>query len=90
MNNYIITIRNDTQQQLVFKANSVSEALDKAKIAFKESMVTSLDDGIKHKPLSEYPRVIHLSPENPTAYDGPSKKELREQERQRRFNEIPD
>lgn len=43
---YIITVQNDTTQQLVFNAASVTEALDKAKQAFTEAMVTGTEQDI--------------------------------------------
>jgi hypothetical protein len=68
---YIITIENDMKQQLVFHAESIVEALDKAKKAFKESMVTAIDDNgeFRQKPLSTKPKIVHLSPQQPTARD---------------------
>jgi hypothetical protein len=81
------------KQQLVFHANNILEALDKAKIAYKESMVTADDNGEKkHKPLSEHNQVIHTIHElsKHTAYEGPTDKEIREKEKQQRFNSIPD
>lgn len=60
MATYIITIENDTKQQLVFHAPTVSEALDKAKQVFTESMVTGLD-GPSKEPLSNHHKTILLN-----------------------------
>ena len=88
---YIITIENDMKQQLVFHAANISEALDKAKIAFKESMVTAFDSNgeQRKKPLSEFPKVINLTPNRIPHSDKPKAID-KEHQRQQLFNTIPD
>ena len=88
---YIVTIENDMKQQLVFHAANISEALDKAKIAFKESMVTAFDSNgeYKHKPLSETGRGINITPNKIPHADRPKKID-REHQRQQLIDSIPD
>jgi len=89
---YIITIENDMKQQLVFHADSIMEALDKARKTFRENMVTATDSNgeFRQKPLSDNPKIISFVPEIPTANAGPSAKEIRDMERAKFLDDMPD
>lgn len=63
MNVYTITIQNDMMQQFCIKAETITDALDKAKILFTESMVTGDDNGTKtQKERIKYIKPILVNP----------------------------
>lgn len=56
---FTITIKSDMQQQFVFRANSVGEALDAAKLVFTDSMVVGTPQGKLHaNRLSDRNRIV--------------------------------
>ncbi len=93
MPRYEIIVKNDTMQQMFLDAKNVQELFDKAKLAFRESMVTALDSqGLpKKRLLQDAPQTIRrIVPIAPTAHLEPTKKELREKEERDWLNSMPD
>jgi hypothetical protein len=58
VNSYIITIQNDMQAQLVFKADTIQGALNQAKMAFCEDMVSGTRQDIHHTIPSLVPKTV--------------------------------
>ncbi len=89
MQTYHITITNDMQQQVCISANSVTEALEQAKKAFKESDITGTPEGKlkSHSLQNSLKYVIPKVVVNPPVIK--KTKEDREKEEQERLSKIP-
>lgn len=91
MQTFIITITSDMQQQMMFHANNVTEALDKAKLAFTDSMVVGTPQGkLQANKLSDKNQIVKIQKQVINPPDIQKTKEEKHREKEQAYQKILD
>lgn len=88
---FFISITCDMQQQMVFHAESVGDALEQAKFAFTDAMVVGTPQGKLHaNKLSDKPQTVKSTKQvvNPPVIQ--KTKEEKQQEREQAYQKLLD